>query len=495
MALFAPRLAHAADIATVVGAPGSATWTATCPAAPPPRTPSGTSQLTVCAGGGVNCMHRVDIDPAEFPNAVCSDGTPGVFYVRPGVGQDVNRWVIHLQGGGSCRDYESCLDRWCGEQGALPYTANKMSSDWTGDGVVDLAAHVNGPGMASSNPANSFSTWTQVWAYYCSSDSWQGRASNVTMSDGVNSFNVDARGHTILSAMRRMLRKNNANSGWLTEGNYAVADLDSATEIVFTGTSAGSKGAISNGDWFLSVFPGADKSLVLDANFDPSDTALVAENVWIDEDNNGVGEQTYYSARIGLANDLWHPGGYYEAIDAFTDETCRNWYEPLDRMDRCSQFSTMLRFSIGGTPVIETPTFVRVDLDDPVISGLFTDHPNEGGFSLLLGGSAGTPTTLQDFTVLTRASLLESFLDHDAVSGVIAPRCGQHVGLEDWNTFMVKLTPDTDESVSPPALVVGSDMTVHDALVQWLNVGGGGSRVDTRLLDTDAVAGSFSTCF
>ncbi|MEZ4314793.1 MAG: pectin acetylesterase-family hydrolase, partial [Polyangiaceae bacterium] len=416
------------------------------------------------------------------------------FYVRPGVGTDANRWVIHLQGGSACRDYESCLARWCGQQGALPYTANKMSSDWDGDGVTDLAAHVTGPGMASSNPANAFSTWTHVWAYYCSSDAWQGRASDVTFTDGVNSFDLDARGHTILYAMRRMLRKNNPNSTWQAEGGYSVADLDAATDIVFTGTSAGAKGAITNADWFLSVFPSADRSLVLDANYDVSDAVLWNNDVWIDEDNDGVGDAEYYAARIQILNDDWHPGGYSHAIDAFTDTTCRDWYEPLDAMDLCSQFSTLLEFSIGGAPVIETPTFVRFDLSDPVISDEFTDHPNKGGFGLLIGGPNGTPTTLQDFRVMMRASLLEAYIDHDAVSGVIAPRCGQHVGLEDSQTFGFKLTPDTDETFTPPALVVGTDTTVHDAIWDWLNVGGGGSRIDIRRLDTDQVGVRFSTC-
>ncbi len=492
-ASLASTSAHAADIATVVGEPGSAAWNATCGAAPAPIVPTGASQLPVCAGGGASCMHRVVIDPNEFPQATCSDGTPGVFYVRPGVGADADRWVIHLQGGGHCRDYESCLERWCGQQGNLPYTANKMSSDWDGDGVTDLPEHVTGPGMSSANAANDFSTWTQVWVYYCSSDTWQGRATDVTFTDGVDSFTLDARGHTILYAMRRMLRKLNPDPAWTAADGYTVNDIDDATEIVFTGTSAGAKGAISNADWFLSVFPNADTSLVLDGNFDVSDTALVSEDVWVDYDLDGVGDENYYSARIGLTNAEWAAGGYLAEIDAFTDETCRDWYEPLGRMDRCSQFSTMLRFSIGGTPVIETPTFVRFDLADPVIDDQYVDHPNERGYSLIVGGQLGTPATPQDFRVLMRASLLESYIDHDSVSGVIAPRCAQHVGLETGVPFGFSLTPDSDETLgSPPPLVPATDITVHDALIYWLNVGGGG-RLDIRRLDADLGA-ALSTC-
>ncbi|WP_257463321.1 hypothetical protein [Archangium lipolyticum] len=247
-------------------------------------------------------------------------------------------------------------------------------------------------------------------------------------------------------------------------------------------TSAADAADITN--WFLSKFPGADTSLVLDANYDVSDTVLTSNNVWIDDDNDGVGDDNYYSARIGLTNAEWAPGGYFEAIDAFTDTTCRDVYEPLDRMDRCSQFSTMLRFNIGGVPVIETPTFVRFDLSDPVVSDQYTAHPNTEGFSLLMGGQFGTPTTLADFRVLMRATLLESYVDHDSVSGVIAPRCGQHVGLEQWRPFGLSHTPDSDETLAGMPPVFGTDTTVHDALWDWLNVGGGG-RLDIRRLDRD----------
>jgi len=482
--------ASAADISAVVGPVGTAQWQNSCVG--PQQAPTGTSQLPACAGPNANCLHRVVLDPVDFPEATCSDGTPGVFYVRPGSAGDEDRWVIHLQGGGKCDDYGSCLERWCGQQGALPYSANKMSSDWDGDGVTDLAAHVQGPGMASANATNEFATWTHVWAYYCSSDSWQGREADVTFDDGLgNSFDLDARGHTILYAMRNMLRKLNANPAWTAEGGFAVNDLDDATEIVFTGTSAGAKGAISNADWFLSVFPASDNSLVVDANFDVSDNVLVSENVWVDWDNDGVGEGNWYSERIGFYNDEWAPGGYLAEIDAFTDESCRATYEPLDRMDRCSQFSTMLRLSIGASPIIETPTFVRLDLEDNVISDQYTQHPNQAGFSLLIGGQNGTPTTLADFATLSRASLIETYDDHDSLTGMFAPRCGDHVGLENGNTFTVQTTPFTTDTV-PVGILIGSFTTFEDALWDWLNLGAG-VRFDIRRQDT-ATGASFSGC-
>ncbi|WP_164013675.1 hypothetical protein [Pyxidicoccus trucidator] len=83
-----------------------------------------------------------------------------------------------------------------------------------------------------------------------------------------------------------------------------------------------------------------------------------------------------------------------------------------------------------------------------------------------------------------RATLLESYVDHDSVTGVIAPWCCQHVGLEEGRQFRLSLTPDSDETSLGPPPVPGTNITVHDALWYWLNVGVGG-RLDIRRLDRD----------
>ncbi len=492
--------ASTADIATAIGPVDTQEWRDACAANPVvPVVPSGAHGLAPCAGGA-DCLHRVVLDADEFPNATCSDGTEGVFYVRPGSNGDENRWVIHLQGGGSCRDYDTCLKRWCGQQGI--YAANKMSSDWNADGTTDLPEHVVGTGIQAPIAANEFSDWTHVFAYYCSSDSWQGRASDVEFDNGVDSFHLDARGHTILSAMRRMLRKNNANPTWTAAGGYAVPDLDSATEIVFSGTSAGAKGAISNADWFLTPFSSSDNSLVLDGNFDMSDDALAYYDVWVDADALGGPDEPYMDARIDHALDAWAPGGYLAEIDAFVDESCRAFFEPRGRMDRCNYFSTQLILNLLGgvhpitTPIISTPTFVRFDLADNVVRKNFTQHkpPTDAGYSLFIGGPTGTQTTIDDFAYVVRASLLDAYDDHDSLTGVFAPRCGKHVGLENTHTFAVQTTPDTsDNDFGFVGVVIGSTTTFHDALWTWLSVGSG-TRTPIRRLDTSVAGTSLSGC-
>lgn len=472
--------AEAADIVSELGSPGSAPWANACPG--PQNAPTGGGEkLTSCTAGTPGCMDRVDIDPSIFPNAVCSDGTPGAFYVRRGVGvDDENRWVIHLQGGGRAQSYADVEARWCGTQGGLPYDASKMSSDWTGDGNPDLFDHATVPGMTASSPDNEFENWNHVFVYYCSSDAWQGTRSNVLFSDGADSVRIDARGHTILAVMRRMLRKRGAAAGWTAVGGVTLPDLDNATDVVLSGTSAGARGALNSADWFFTPLPSVRGSLVLDGNMDVADSVLWNNSIWLDEDNDGIGEINYYSGRIGQELDAWAPGGYLNKIGAFADQSCRSIYNPMGRMDRCSIMSTVLILNAGGGPLIETPTFVRVDLDDPVLSQGWSQQPNPLGFSLLVGGPNGSPTTAADFRSLTRETLVRLYDDHDSVTGVIGPRRARHVGLEETVTFRCTVVRDTVDT-TPFGIVPGTAQTVHGALWEWLNLGGphlSGRRLD-----------------
>ena len=78
------------------------------------------------------------------------------------------------------------------------------------------------------------------------------------------------------------------------------------------------------------------------------------------------------------------------------------------------------------------------------------------------------------------------------MSGLYGPRCGQHVGLEEWDPFFVDLTPSTTDGF-PVGVLIGSNLSLHDTLWRWLNVGGGG-RVRIRRIDTDLFGTVFSTC-
>lgn len=64
------------------------------------------------------------VDAAKADNAVCLDGSPGLYYHRPGTGAGANKWYIHQEGGGWCSSVAACQGRSLGRLGSsVNYTA------------------------------------------------------------------------------------------------------------------------------------------------------------------------------------------------------------------------------------------------------------------------------------------------------------------------------------------------------------------------------------
>jgi hypothetical protein len=475
-------LAQNPNISAVLDIPNSNTWNSYCSIFGTPSAPSGASQISDCTANPGACnVWRTTIDNNTFPKAICADGSPGVFYVRPGFGDDINKWVIHLQGGGRCSNHDECLERWCGMQGNLPYTANKMSTDWDGNGNIDVPVRGNAPGMADDRVDNPFGRWNHVWMYYCSSDTWMGRANEVdyTGPAGQLNFSVNYRGHTILSAARRMLRKNSANPAWTSDNGtfndepvdpVTMPDLDDASDILFTGTSGGGNGAVHNVDWFMTPLSATTKRLVVDATMEISDSVSASHNVWMDLDLDGTGDLPHLSHRINEQLDSWS-SGWFNDINAFVDQSCRDYYQPLDRLDRCSLKIMALTLGLNADPLVETESFVRLDLEDGSVSKRWTQEWPTGG-RLLIGGSSGRETTRDDFTVTMRETLVDLYNGSNSnVTGIFAPRCAKHVGLESQQAYADHLTPNSSPLIGGWTAAWGTEQSFRDTLWDWYTQG------------------------
>jgi hypothetical protein len=160
-----------------------------------PNYPNGRPPLTapnVTSGD----MRKVVINS---PGAVCNDGTPAVIYVRPAApgasepdGPSANRWLIHIEGGGNCNTYEDCGIRWCGLEF---YTAAQMSSSPARD-------FINPGGLLHRNGTNRLADRNLVLVNYCSSDTWQGRKSDVVLrseTDPSKAYSVHFRAPRLLT--------------------------------------------------------------------------------------------------------------------------------------------------------------------------------------------------------------------------------------------------------------------------------------------------------
>lgn len=150
-------------------------------------------------------------DAAKNDNAVCLDGTPGLYYHRPGTGTGATKWYIHHEGGGWCSSIPACQGRSLTDLGSSKGYAQTVSPNY---------------GYFSTDPAANplMYNWNSVYFKYCDGGSFSGSNASTTPS-GVNGTVLHWRGKHILEGGMTDMFKNRG--------------LDKATEIVVSGCSAG----------------------------------------------------------------------------------------------------------------------------------------------------------------------------------------------------------------------------------------------------------------
>lgn len=159
------------------------------------------------------------LDPVKHPLALCNDGSPAAFLLRPGSGVGAQRWIIYLEGGGQCGDAAECAARYRGRR------AEMTSSGLPDGGVVTVPQ----AGLKSPEPGENpdFYDATFVQVHYCSSDLWSGDAAAVPGAPMDQMSHWHFRGREILAEVVAEL---------MPQG------LRDATEVFLTGSSAGGVG-------------------------------------------------------------------------------------------------------------------------------------------------------------------------------------------------------------------------------------------------------------
>jgi hypothetical protein len=150
------------------------------------------------------------------PNAVCNDGSPATYYIRPSA---TRVWVIYLMGGGYCFDANTCAQRWA--ESPFMMTSKGNPTTLPGAGILSENAVIN--------PL--FSTGNLVFVPYCSSDVWTGTHE---WSGKLGDWHFQ--GNRIIDGV--------------IDDLLAKFNLKSAQLVVLTGTSAGGIGTLMNLDRF-----------------------------------------------------------------------------------------------------------------------------------------------------------------------------------------------------------------------------------------------------
>jgi hypothetical protein len=164
------------------------------------------------------------LDAAKTDNAVCLDGSPGMYYHRPGTGTGANKWYIHQEGGGWCSSVGACQGRSLTNLGSSKnYTATIAETS----GYFSLDAAIN-PLMYN---------WNMVYFKYCDGGSFSGSNASSTPS-GVENTVLHWRGkHVLNGGITDMLQKRG---------------LAQAAEVVVSGCSAGGLAAFLHCDHFAN---------------------------------------------------------------------------------------------------------------------------------------------------------------------------------------------------------------------------------------------------
>lgn len=164
-------------------------------------------------------LKKIRIREAGDRNAICLDGSEAVFYLSRN--HDSKNWVVQLQAGGSCDNFQSCQERVKG-----PYGSSQSYDQY-----------MKGVFVVSDDPRENptFASWNKVYVPYCSGDVFVGRKRKYNHPYGMHML-----GHFIVKAVFQQLME-----------DFKINNSD--TKILFGGASAGGLGMLANIDFIQEL--------------------------------------------------------------------------------------------------------------------------------------------------------------------------------------------------------------------------------------------------
>ena len=317
-------------------------------------------------GGGTD-LTRFIVDTTQFPDARCNDGTPAIFYYGAATRvADRDKWLIFLQGGGSCTDGQLCAQRWCSVD--TNYGMDKMTSSLS-------RPSIRGDGFLNPDPQNQFGSWNRVLIFYCSSDVWSGnnvRTLSATVGDGtMREYDIRFKGMRIIDAVLDTLR--NAGFGRRRVARHdekAVGpwpDLDDAEAVLFAGSSAGGAGVRANldrvGTKLKTTNPGLDYRGVIDASYGTQTEFLDFSRSTFCTNQPSYG--CSYESFVRATGEFLHVGMWGAGLE----ESCERWHatNAPGTEWRCSDHEHVMLHHIT------TPLFIHQDMQDTQVGGNFVE--------------------------------------------------------------------------------------------------------------------------
>ncbi|KAL3360744.1 hypothetical protein AABB24_013941 [Solanum stoloniferum] len=202
-------------------------------------------------------VEKTILKNAVSKGAVCLDGSPPAYYMDRGFEEGAQNWMIHLSGGGWCRDVRECQNR-----STTSFGSSKHMPPFK------FRGHFSNNKNANPDLFN----WNKVMVAYCDGGAFTGDVETV---DPVT--NLYFRGARIFSAVMEDL---------LSKG------LKDAKNALLIGSSAGAYPAMLYCDRFSKLLPNT-----------PRIKCLTDSGYFIDVNKNlqkGKGFETIYKALVTL---------------------------------------------------------------------------------------------------------------------------------------------------------------------------------------------------
>jgi hypothetical protein len=440
------------------------------------------------------------IDTAEFPDALCNDGTAAVLYYRPYRGEaNRNKWAITLRGGGACQDAETCAARWCScsATDARPCEFTELRTNFTLDNMSGGGRRGNPGGGIHRRAAgvdNPIADFNHVQLMYCSSDEWTGRLRGLPLTTTHPRTGEEVTyvahflGALILEADLATLRQDGVPAlvYTLDGGRQAMPDLDEAETVLLAGDSAGGTGVIMQLDAVAERLrethvggAGPEIRGLIDAVVGPSLERLD----WSGFVGAASGIDTYEEAMRSMS-------GQVTSANQALDQSCVAYHARMGNTELCFDKTHVLYNHLT------TPFFVRMALFDSLISRTYSDlqlaDPDLGPFESVPVDGLPVEVPLNFATVLAREltrlpTLQTSAEERDAIDvapGAFGPACFDH------DTIHVDEEVYDTTIVDPMAPAGSSPRSLFDVLGPWLAGGPGRALVTTDPMRRDTVCGS-----
>jgi pectinacetylesterase len=206
----------------------------------------------------------------NFPGAMCRDGSPLGIYVRYG---SVNKLMVYLEGGGVCISTHFCDHNPANMNQVFPGGSLNGESF---SGSLTTASGLQAPYTTgifdTTNSANPFLNWNQIYVPYCTGDAHIGTNASANIP---NDFGIATTQHFVGAFNMQLFV------------SRIVPTFKSVDQVVLTGSSAGGIGAGLNFGMVQDSFGKVPVTLV-DDSFPPF-----------------TGTQDITPCLQGLSNSLW----------------------------------------------------------------------------------------------------------------------------------------------------------------------------------------------